>query len=237
MLKTIGIVPARIGSRGVKQKNIKEISGKPLIEHTFEQIKNSKLLDQFIVSSDSEYIIELSESYGAICNGIRPKYLADDKALTIDVIKYELEKLGVLLDNFTHVMLLQPTCPLRNSHHIDESINKLEQTNGNSLISVVEVNSYHPLRMKRIHNNRLYNYLDTGIEDMRPRQNLPKVYIRNGAIYLSKINDVFSLSTFSNPECIPYLMNEKDSINIDNESDFILAEHYLKERNSLREDF
>ena len=232
MMKTLGIVPARIGSRGVKGKNIREISGKPLIEHTFEQIKNSKLLDQFIVSSDSEFINKLSESYGAICNGIRPKYLADDKALTIDVVKYELEKISWLLDNFTHVMLLQPTCPLRKSHQIDESINRLEESKGNSLISVVEVNSYHPLRMKRIHKNRLYNYIDTGIEDMRPRQELPKVYIRNGAIYLSKINDVLSLSTFSNPECIPFLMNEEDSINIDNESDFILAEHFLKERNN-----
>ena len=124
-------------------------------------------------------------------------------------------------------MLLQPTCPLRKATHIDECIRKLEERNGNSLISVVEVESYHPLRMKKIHNDKLLNYIDTGYEDMRPRQKLPKVYIRNGAIYLSKIDDVVSLSTFSNPECIPYIMTQEESVNIDSEADFLMAEYYI----------
>ena len=65
---------------------------------------------------------------------------------------------------------------------------------------------------------------------MRPRQDLPKVYIRNGAVYLAKIEDVLSLSTFSNPDCISYIMNEEESVNIDSENDFFLAEYYLKKR-------
>ena len=227
MLKVIGIIPARIGSRGVKQKNIKKISGKTLIEYTLEEVKKSNLIDDFIVSSDSEFITELGESYGAIPNCLRPAHLANDTALTIDVVKYELNKFNDLINQYTHIMLLQPTCPLRKAIHIDECIRKLEERNGNSLISVVEVESYHPLRMKKIHNDKLLNYIDTGYEDMRPRQKLPKVYIRNGAIYLSKIDDVISLSTFSNPECIPYIMTQEESVNIDSEADFLMAEYYI----------
>ncbi len=230
MFKTIGIVPARIGSKGIKQKNIKEIYGKPLISYTFDQIKKSKLIDDFIISSDSDFINKIAMNYGAICNGIRPKHLADDKALTIDVVKYELNKIINLFEKYTHVMLLQPTCPLRQSNHIDQCITKLTEGNGNSLISVVEAQSHHPLRMKRIHNDKLFNYIDTGYEDMRPRQDLPKVYLRNGAVYLARIEDVISLSTFSNPECIPYIMSEEDSVNIDSESDFFLAKYYLNKK-------
>ena len=230
MFKTLAIVPARIGSKGIKQKNIKEILGKPLIEYTLEQIRESKLIDDFIVSSDSDYINQIGNRYGAISNGIRPKYLSDDKALTIDVVKYELNKIKNVLEKYTHIILLQPTCPLRKSVNIDQSIIKLQEKEGNSLISVVEVKSYHPLRMKLVHNDRLYNYVDTGYEDMRPRQELPKVYIRNGAVYLAKIDDVLSLSTFSNPDCISYIMNEEESVNIDSENDFFLAEYYLKKR-------
>ena len=228
MLKVIGIIPARIGSKGVKQKNIKKISGKTLIEYSLEEVKKSNLIDDFILSSDSEFIIELGKSYGAISNGLRPAHLANDSALTIDVVKYELNKIGDLINQYTHIMLLQPTCPLRKAIHIDECIRKLEQSNGNSLISVVEIESYHPLRMKKIHNDKLLNYIDTGYEDMRPRQKLPKVYIRNGAIYLSKIDDLLSLSTFSNPECIPYIMTQEESVNIDSDADFSIAEYYIK---------
>ena len=228
MLNVIGIVPARKGSKGIKQKNIRQINGKPLIEYTFEPIRESKLVNTFIVSSDSNFINNLGQRYGAICNGIRPESLSSDSALTIDVLKYELDKIGKLINKFTHIMLLQPTCPLRKAHHIDECILKLEKTGGKSLISVVEAKSNHPLRMKRIHNDKLFNYVDTGYEDMRPRQELPKVYLRNGAVYLAKIEDVMNLSSLSNPDCIPYIMNSEESINIDAETDFLLAEYYIK---------
>ena len=94
MFNVIGIVPARKGSKGVKQKNIREIAGKRLVEYTFCEINKSKLIDEFIVSSDSEFINQIGEKYGAKCNGIRPEFLSNDNALTIEVIKYELEKIG-----------------------------------------------------------------------------------------------------------------------------------------------
>ena len=82
--------------------------------------------------------------------------------------------------------------------------------------------------MKKIFNGKLFNYIDSGFEDMRPRQELPEVYIRNGSIYLARIQDIMSLSTFSAPDCVPYTMTEDESVNIDSESDLVLAEFYLK---------
>ena len=131
-------------------------------------------------------------------------------------------------------MLLQPTCPLRTYKHIDESIEKLFKSNGRSLISVVQLTSYHPLRMKKIFNGKLFNYVDTGFEDMRPRQKLPKVYIRNGSIYLANVQDVLSLSTFSAPDCIPYEMGEDESVNIDSEADLLIADYYIKKKSIER---
>ncbi len=227
MIKVIGIVPARKGSKGIKRKNLVDINGKPLIEYTLDEISKSKLISDFIISTDSKTIHNISKKYNAIFNGLRPENLSDDNALTIDVVKYELKKLDDNLQNYTHVMLLQPTCPLRTCKHIDESIEKLSNSYGRSLISVVQSISYHPLRMKKIINDKLFNYVDTGFEDMRPRQELPEVFIRNGSIYLANIQDVLSLSTFSAPDCIPYEMGEGESVNIDSEADLLLAKYYL----------
>ena len=122
MTNVLGIVPARKGSKGIKRKNLVNVDGKPLIEYTFDAISKSKVIKEFIISTDSRTIYNISKKYNAIFNGLRPENLSVDNALTIDVVKYELNKLGDNLVNYTHVMLLQPTCPLRTYKHIDESI-------------------------------------------------------------------------------------------------------------------
>ncbi len=230
MFKVLGFVPARKGSKGVTGKNIRKLRDIPLIEYTLKEIQKSKKINDFILSTDSEEIRGIAEKYNPIFNGLRPQSLSDDKALTLDVVKYELKQIGVDLKKFSHLMLLQPTCPLRNFRHIDNSIQKLLDLKGRSLISIVESNANHPLRMKKIYNNQLVNYIDTGYEDMRPRQDLPKVYIRNGAIYLAKISDILGLSSFSTPNCIPYEMKDTESVNIDSEIDFLIAESLLNKK-------
>ena len=227
-ISILGFVPARKGSKGVKNKNLRNVNGSPLIEYTLNAAIKSKYIDDILVSTDSEEIQAIAKQKNLICKHLRPNNLSNDSALTIDVIKYELLKLGKKLKKYTHLMLLQPTCPLRGATDIDLSIEKLVNQNGKSLISVVSVKSMHPLRMKKIQNNRLFNYIDIGFEDMRPRQSLPDVFIRNGAIYLALISDILEKSTLSSQPCIPFIMEEEKSINIDNESDLILAKFYLE---------
>ena len=120
--------------------------------------------------------------------------------------------------------MLQPTSPLRTEQHILEAIKIYESENVDSLVSLVEVEGNHPFRMKRVIGNKAINFIDQGFEDMRPRQVLPKVYIRNGAIYISKKQLIIGDKSFVGKNCASYLMTTEDSINIDSSLDFNFAE-------------
>jgi CMP-N-acetylneuraminic acid synthetase len=126
------------------------------------------------------------------------------------------------------VIMLQPTTPLRQTEDIDNAINLLFDTNADSVISVVEVEGYHPLRMKRVVNGRLINYIDQGQEDMRPRQKLPPVYIRNGAIYATVRNVLMEENSFVGVDSRAYIMPDKRSVNVDTPKDLQLLKSYLK---------
>jgi CMP-N,N'-diacetyllegionaminic acid synthase len=224
------IIPARKGSKGIPSKNKKELLGKPLICYTFDIA--SKLSDNFFtyVSSDDEEILNIAKDYKIKNNGLRPLNLSSDQALTIDVIKHELEiveKNNNLI--FDAILLLQPTCPIRQVNHILEAEKLLEQNGDASIISVEKIDSNHPFRMKRIENGFLINFIDQGFEDMRPRQHLPTVYIRNGSIYLTPRNIIVEDHSMVSNKTIPIIMDERHSVNIDTYIDFLAAEYYLSQ--------
>ena len=206
---------------------MRPVCDRPLLEYTLEAASQSELLSDILISSDSPEILELSKQYSAISNGLRPEILSGDAVLTIDVVKYELSKLKERNRQYDFIMLLQPTCPLRSSFHIDSAISLILESSCKSLVSVVSVGATHPLRMKRIVANRLVNYIDTGFEDMRPRQELPPAFIRNGAIYLIETSLMFKDNSLVGEDCIPFVMSEEDSINIDTYSDLVLAEYFI----------
>ena len=222
--KILAIIPARKGSKGIPSKNTKLIYNKPLISWTIEAAQKSKYINKIIISTDCHKVKEISESYNINIPRLRPDNLSTDSASSDDVIKYELNGAG----NFDIICMLQPTSPLRNEKHINDSLKLYEENNVNSLVSVVSVDAYHPLRMKKIENNKLVNYIDQGFEDMRPRQSLPKVYIRNGAIYLCKRDLILHENKIVDNSCIPYEMNQSESVNIDSEIDLIIADHFIK---------
>jgi len=225
------IIPARKGSKGIPSKNKKELRGKPLVSYTFDIA--SKLEDNYFtyVSSDDEEIIKIAEDYNIKNNGLRPPNISDDKALTLDVLHYEMlvieRKLKV---QFDAVMLLQPTCPVRNINHIYDIEKIFIKNNMNSsVVSVKKIDSEHPFRMKRmIQENILINYIDQGHEDMRPRQDLPPVYIRNGSIYLSPAVSIRDKDTLVTSKAYGYIMDNLHSINIDNIEDFLVASYFMK---------
>jgi CMP-N-acetylneuraminic acid synthetase len=128
--------------------------------------------------------------------------------------------------------MLQPTSPLRTSEHIKEAIDMFLSNDCDSVVSVASVNGNHPFRMKKLINNQLINFIDQGFWDMRPRQELPEVYIRNGAIYLINKDQLLKQKQLIGNKCLGYIMNDKDSINIDSEIDLILADLLIKERQS-----
>ena len=226
--KILAIIPARGGSKGIPNKNIIDIGGNPLIKYTIDSALGSKNLTHCVVSTDSDEIADVVKSCGALAPFKRPKHLSDDKALSLPVMQHAVEYMEAKQGyQYDLVVMLQPTTPLRQTKDIDSAINLLIDTNADSVISVVEVEGHHPLRMKRIIDGRLVNYIDQGKEDMRPRQDLPPVYIRNGAIYATKRDILMEKDSFVGADSRAYVMPSERSVNIDTFRDLLLAQSYF----------
>lgn len=229
-MKTLGIIPARSGSKGIKDKNIIQINGKPLLKYTIEEAHKS-ILNEVILSTDSEVYQRLTKGTRVRCPILRPKELSTDSALTIDVVHHILDYLNKIGENFDIVMLLQPTCPLRSHRLINNSIKIMtEDKSIDSIVSVVEVGGNHPFRMKRIENDRLINFIDQGFEDLRPRQDLPKVYLRSGSIYCIRYNELKRYNSLVGKNVYPIIENPEDHVNLDTIDDLYLLKAKLNEK-------
>jgi CMP-N,N'-diacetyllegionaminic acid synthase len=226
--KILGIIPARGGSKGIHKKNIAHLSGKPLISYTIDAACNSKLLTKVIVSTDDLHIADIAKNLGCEVPFIRPDDLSGDSVLTFPVLTHAIKYLQKNNnETYDAILLLQPTSPFRASQDIDNSINLLDET-VDCVISVSNVGGNHPLRMKKIVNGRLVNYNDSSFEDMRPRQLLPEVFIRNGSIYLAKIDSFEKNKGFYSSKTVPYIMPYERSVNIDSHLDLLVAQEIQK---------
>lgn len=226
--KILAVIPARGGSKGIPSKNIIDVGGKPLIKYTIDAAIGSTSVTHCVVSTDSDEIADVALACGALVPFKRPAHLSSDEALSLPVIQHAVylmeAKHGYKYDI---VVMLQPTTPLRQTEDIDDAINLLCKTNADSVISVVSVESYHPLRMKRVVDGHLINYIEQGYEDMRPRQSLPPVYIRNGAVYAVKRDVLMNDNSFTGTDCRAHIMNSERSVNIDTYEDLVLAKNHL----------
>jgi CMP-N,N'-diacetyllegionaminic acid synthase len=229
-MKILAVIPARGGSKGVPRKNVVKIDGMPLIGYTIKAALESKYFSDIVVSTDDLEIAEISKILGAQVPFIRPKNLASDEAQSAPVIEHALHFMESKKDvRYDAVMMLQPTSPLRTSRHIQESIDLFLSQECDSLVSVVSVGGNHPFRMKRLVGNQLVNYIDQGFWDMRPRQTLPDVYIRNGAIYLINRNVFVKCKQLIGSRCLGYVMSDIESSNIDTLIDLKIAELLIRE--------
>ena len=229
--KILAVIPARGGSKGVKNKNIFNLGGYPLIYYSIKSAIESKFISRHVVSTDNLKIKDISEKYNGNVPFLRPDELATDAALAIPTIQHAVrfceEKYEEIYD---YIIMLQPTAPLRKASDIDDALEILiNNKNADSIISVVDVDNYHPAKMKLIINDKLHDFQDTGIENP-PRQSLPAVYIVNGAIYATKRDVFMNKNTFKGNICLPYVMSQDSSVNIDNIQDFIVAEYILNNK-------
>jgi CMP-N,N'-diacetyllegionaminic acid synthase len=223
----LGIIPARGGSKGVLKKNIASVGGAPLIAYTIKAASQSTMLSEFIVSTDSQTIAEIALKFGAAVPFMRPAELATDTALSVDVVKHGLLYMeGRDQVQYDYVVMLQPTSPLRTGRDIDECVRKLIATNCDSVVSLVDVGATHPARMYWIKDDALVPVIDEGVA-MRPRQDLPPVYIRNGAVYAVRRAVIFEYGNMIGKVCRAYIMPPERSINIDSAEDLLLTEYYL----------
>jgi len=225
--KIISLIPARRGSKGIKNKNIHEINCKPLIAYSINQSLKSKYIDRTIVSTDSEEIIKIAKKYGAETPFVRPRELATDVAASVDVFKHAL---SFLIEEEKYkpeiVVILQPTSPLRTVEIIDKSIELLRATGGDSVISVSKVKE-HPFWLFKRNDNRIIPYVDEGLKVKR-RQDLPELYFVNGMIYTVKTEVILEQSSVFGKDIIPLITPPEISIDIDNYLDMFICEMIMK---------
>jgi len=227
-MRILGLIPARGGSKGIPRKNIKLLGGKPLLAYTFESVKNSRLLSRVILSSDDEEIMTIAKNLGLEVPYKRTSLLALDDSPSIEVMKDALEKLNKEGEEFDAVCLLQPTTPFREEGLIDRAIEKFQLGNYDSLISVREVpHQYNPHWVFEEEEGKLK--ISTGEKDIiSRRQDLPKAYYRDGAIYITKV-EVLIMQNSIFGERMGFIKTEgSTNINLDDPDDWIAAEKLLK---------
>ena len=224
-MKTLAIIPARGGSKGIKNKNLKKINNKPLIKYTLDSVKKCKLIDDIIVSTDSVQIKKYCEAFDIEVPFLRPKYLSTDKALTVDVALHGLKKYSQLTNKkFDYVIILQPTTPFRTNKFIDQSISLAINNDVDALTSLTDVGANHPYRMYTLGKNSLIKPILQNESTMVARQLLPKFYIRSGEIYLIKSKILKKHKTLLPPKTIGLVNNYSPNVNIDTINDIYMAE-------------
>lgn len=223
----LGLIPARGGSKGFPRKNIGQLLGKPLIAWVIEGALASKYLDRLIVSTDDDEIVEISKKYGAEVPFMRPKELATDEAIRIDVVSHTINWIQKNNKFYDLLMLLQPTSPLRTSEDIDRAIELLFSKKAKAVVSVCEA-EHHPYWSNTLPKNGcMENFIKPEIMS-KNRQQLPLFYRLNGAIYLAYCDYIENQRSFFGKETFAYIMPQGKSIDIDNEVDFKLAEILMK---------
>lgn len=223
----IGLIPARGGSKGIRGKNIALCAGKPLLAYTADAALGAKSLDRVMLSTDDPVIATLGREFGLEIPFLRPAALATDNANSLSVIVHALDWLesqGVVVDA---IVLLQPTSPLRTAHHIREAVHLFQTQTPDALVSVVEVpHQYHPNSLMRLEQDALVPVVPT-TEMILRRQDVLPLYARNGpAILILSANQIRSGSFYSGVTA-PYVMSQRDSLDIDTMEDLAVAAAFL----------
>ncbi len=232
--QSLAIIPARGGSKGLPRKNVRQLGSQPLIAHTIQAALQSRI-NRAIVSTDDEEIAEIARSYGAEVPFIRPPEYSGDAATSLSVLLHAVRFMEQELNyQPSEVMFLQPTSPFRTADHIDGALANYFKSGTTSLISVTDVQEFHPYFMFKLKDeHKLETLFELKARPLR-RQELPTYYRINGAIYISNrsyyegIEDNAAIFDWNSVSA--YVMDAPSSIDINDYIDFQHAELLLKKK-------
>lgn len=221
-MKILAIIPARSGSKGVPNKNIRLLADRPLLYYPYNLAKKCKEIDQVAISTESKKIEKVAKGFNCKIYFLRPKYLATDSASTIDVINHALKTMErIFCQNFEVLVLLQPTTPFTMLESLKEAIKKIKTQKVNSVISLVEANLTSPdfnykLKGKKAvcHTKKIY----------KSRHEIPKNYLHTGNFYIFKKKFFLKTKRIVDKKNTGYVvLKQEEHLNIDSMRDWKIA--------------
>jgi CMP-N-acetylneuraminic acid synthetase len=224
-MNVLGVIPARGGSKGIPNKNLVPLCGRPLLAYTADAAKASTTLTRTIVSTDDERIAACAKSLGLDVL-MRPSLLAADDTPMLPVLQHAIEAMRAGGFTTDIVVLLQPTSPLRRGEHIDAAVVWLQRTRGDSIVSVVEVpHQFNPASVMRLDDGLLKPFLDAPTATRR--QDKPRLYARNGPAVLAVHARVIEGGSLYGNETWPLVMTPEESLDVDTPLDLRLVESVI----------
>lgn len=223
---TLAIIPCRAGSKGLPNKNIRPLCGKPLLHWSIDAALKSGCFDSVIVSTDSEEYADIARRSGADVPWLREGHLATDTARSSDVILDAIERCERSGQGHDRFMLLQPTSPLRTAEHIREAFSRMDAHGARAIIAVSE-SEHSPAWMNTLPESMSLDGFIRKDASGTPRQLCGKFYRINGAIYLADVEWYRKHVDFFAEGAYAMIMDSRSSIDIDTELDFEIAEYLL----------
>lgn len=225
----IAVIPARSGSKGLADKNIISLAGKPLMYYTIKAALNSGCFEEVMVSTDSEKYAGIARGFGANVPFLRSKEMSGDSASSWDTVREVLlnyEKTG---KKYKYVALLQPTSPLRDAEDIKNVFKFLNKAGANNAVTVTETD--HPVQWCfKLPGSGMMDEMAASPYNYMRRQELEKYYRENGAMYLVNARKIMKKDyNFYADKCAGYIMQREKSIDIDTKIDLIIAKTIIEE--------
>ena len=229
-MKILGITLARGGSKSVPRKNIRPILGIPLIGYTTAEALLSRFITRFIVSTDDEEIRQVALKYGAEAPFLRPAEFSTDTASSVGALQHAVnwveQEEGVRYD---YIIELMCTNPMKTVEDIDSCIEKLIQTGADSVIAVHRIEDHHPIRIKKIIDDRIVDFCLPEKAETRRQDLKPDAYVRSGSIYALRRDHLMEDGRrYGSIESRPYILPDERAVNVDTEIDFLIAENLLQ---------
>lgn len=231
-MRYLAIVPARGGSKGIKDKNILKIQNRYLIEYSITpalDLVREGIIDKLILSTDSEKIAHIGRSLGIEVPYLRPAAISGDKAKSIAYVLHAIEYFKHTGVDFDAVIILQPTCPLRDKSDIQNAISLFECGGANSLITCYCEEYINDLVIYHKKNNLAQPIHSDHNKGVR-RQDLEPLYIRNGAIYITQVEYLIHYKRIIADLPLMYVMPKYKSVNLDTLDDLYFLERILPEK-------
>ena len=221
--RALGVIPARGGSKRLPRKNVQKVAGHPLIAHTIMAAAGATLLSDWLVSSEDDEILEVAARYGAPVYFKRPEELSGDNVRNIETVHHALEFMEDLRGRrYDVVVLLQPTCPIRKSEHIDQAVGLLADSDMDTLASVKGPFKKRDPILKAIRDDVLMPYCqDDTMDEAEP------FYVYNASIYAAKRDYFMREHKLISRRQMPLIMDRFCSLDVDEEADLVVAEAYF----------